>query len=93
MLLFLLLALVGGGGFWVLATFGKKVATAPVEQTIQPSWIKEAVAYAPEDRSAAKSAPVPPDREAELRKQLAAMQQEMQAQREALDKGLSAEGG
>ena len=48
------LALVGGG-FWVLATYGKKVVTAPVESLVQPSWIKEAVAYAPEPAAAAKA--------------------------------------
>ena len=49
----LALALVGGG-FWVLATYGKKVVTAPVESIIQPSWIKEAMAYAPEPAAAAE---------------------------------------
>ena len=72
------------GGFWVLSTFGKKVVTAPVESLIQPSWIKEAVAYAPEDK-ATKAAAAPPDRSAEIMRQLAAMQQDMQSQREALE--------
>ena len=45
-----------GSGFWVLATYGKKVVTAPVEHIVQPSWIKEAVAYAPEPAAAAKAA-------------------------------------
>ena len=58
--------------------------TAPVESLIQPSWIKEAVAYAPEAKAAAKAAATP-DRSAEIMRQLAAMQQEMQAQREALE--------
>ena len=51
---------------------------------MQPSWIKEAVAYAPEDQAATKAAATP-DRSAEIMRQLAAMQQEMQAQREALE--------
>ena len=38
---------------------------------MQPSWIKEAVAYAPEPTAAAKAA-VTPDRSAELADQLAA---------------------
>ena len=59
------LALVGGG-FWVLATYGKKVVTAPVESIIQPPWIKEAMAYAPEPAAAAKAA-VPTERETVLR--------------------------
>ena len=56
----LVLAVLAGGGFWVLSTYGKKVVTAPVESLVQPSWIKEAVAYAPEDRTAAKAADTPP---------------------------------
>ena len=84
LLLVVLLAVLAGGGFWVLSTFGKKVVTAPVESIIQPSWIKEAVAYAPEDK-APKVAAAPPDRSAEIMRQLAAMQQEMQSQREALE--------
>ena len=80
----LLLAALAVGGFWVLATYGKKVVTAPVESLVQPSWIKEAVAYAPE-ATATKAAAVAPDRSAEIMRQLAAMQQEMQAQREALE--------
>ena len=59
------LAVLVGGGFWVLSTFGKKVVTAPVERIIQPSWITEAVAYAPEPTAAAKAAPAP-DRSAEI---------------------------
>ena len=66
------LALVGGG-FWVLATYGKKVVTAPVESIIQPPWIKEAVAYAPEPAAAAKAA-VPTERETVLADQLTALQ-------------------
>ena len=80
----LLLAVLAGGGFWLLSTYGKKVVTAPVESLVQPSWIKEAVAYAPEDTAATKAAATP-DRSAEIMRQLAAMQQEMQAQREALE--------
>ena len=82
-LLLLLLAVLVGGGFWVLSTFGKKVVTAPVERIIQPSWIKEAVAYAPEPTAAAKAAPAP-DRSAEILTQLAAIQADMQKQRDEL---------
>ena len=78
-----LLAALAGGGFWLLSTFGKKVVTAPVESLVQPSWIKEAVAYAPEADAADQGGGAPPDRTAEIMRQLAAMQQEMQAQREA----------
>ena len=66
------LALVGGG-FWVLATSGKKVVTAPVESIIQPPWIKDAMAYAPEPAAAAKAAG-PTERETVLADQLTALQ-------------------
>ena len=79
-----LLAVLGVGGYWLLSTFGKKVQTTPAESLIQPSWIKEAVAYTPEAQAAAKAAATP-DRTAEIMRQLAAMQQEMQAQREELE--------
>ena len=85
LLLFLLLAVLAGGGFWVLSTFGKKVVTAPVESIIQPSWIKEAVAYAPEATAATKAAAGPRIAAPRSCAQLAAMQQEMQTQREALE--------
>ena len=84
LLLVVLLAVLGVGGYWLLSTFGKKVQTTPAESLIQPSWIKEAVAYTPEPQAAAKAAATP-DRTAEIMRQLAAMQQEMQAQREALE--------
>ena len=83
-LLFLLLAVLVGGGLWVLSTFGKKVVSVPVESLTQPSWIKEAVAYAPEATATTKAV-ASPDRSADIMRQLATMQQEMQAQREALE--------
>ena len=78
----MLLALVGGG-FWVLATYGKKVVTAPVESIIQPPWIKEAVAYAPKPAAAAKAAG-PTERETVLAEQLTALQEEVKTQRAVL---------
>ena len=83
-LLVLLALALAGGGFWVLATYGKKVVTAPVESLVQPSWITEAVAYALEARGAARAA-APPERNAELLRQLATLHQEVQAQRAALE--------
>jgi type IV secretory pathway VirB10-like protein len=83
LLLLLLLAVLAGGGFWLLSTHGKKVSTAPVTQLVQPSWIKEAVAYAPEERGATQAAAAALDPTAALRHELAALRQEVQAQRAA----------
>ena len=67
----------------MLATYGKKVVTAPVESIIQPPWIKEAVAYAPEPAAAAKAAG-PTERETVLADQLTALQEEVKTQRAVL---------
>ena len=84
LLLLVLLAVLAVGGFWVLSTYGKKVVTAPVESLIQPSWIKEAVAYAPERHGRDEGRPSP-TAAPRLMRQLTALQQEMQTQREALE--------
>ena len=84
LLLVVLLAVLAGGGFLVLATYGKKVVPAPVERLVQPSWITEAVAYPVEERAAAPAA-APPERNAELLRQLATLHQEVRDQRAALE--------
>jgi hypothetical protein len=62
---------------WFLPTYGKKVTTRPVESTVHPSWMKQSVAYAAEEPTAAKAAATSPDRTAELLRQQAVMQQQL----------------
>ena len=73
-LVVVVLALVGGG-FWVLGTYGKKSRHRFLESIIQPPWIKDAMAYAPEPAAAAK-APVAHRHYPLLAEQLTALQEE-----------------
>jgi type IV secretory pathway VirB10-like protein len=83
-LIFLLLvALVVGGGIWVLRTYGKRLKAKPAEPTAQHTNVKQSWAYEP-DHGAQKSAATPPDKDAEVLRQMAAMQEELQKQRELL---------
>jgi type IV secretory pathway VirB10-like protein len=82
--LLLLVLLVVGGGLWVLSTYGKRVQTKPVESATTPAWIKQPVSYKPDD-AAPKVAAATEDHTADMLRQLAAIQQQMQEQQEALD--------
>jgi type IV secretory pathway VirB10-like protein len=80
----LLMAIVVGGGIWVLRTYGKRLKAKPVEPTAQHSHLKQSWAYEPE-RAAQKNTATPPDKDAEVLRQMAAMQHELQQQRELLE--------
>jgi type IV secretion system protein VirB10 len=84
LLFLLLIVLVVGGGIWVLRTYGKKLKAKPAEPTAQHTHVKQSWAYEPE-RTAQKSAATPPDTDTEVLRQMAAMQHELQQQRELIE--------
>jgi hypothetical protein len=84
-LIFLLLvALVVGGGIWVLRTYGKRVKAKPVEPTAQHAHLKQSWAYEPERPAQGKVVPAA-DKDADMLRQMAALQHELQQQRELLE--------
>ena len=83
--LLLLMTLVVGGGLWFLHTYGRKVKTPPVESTTGPAWMKQSVSYPPDAQETAKAGKPAPDRDAEILRQLAALQRQLQEQQEALE--------
>src|SRR5687767_5291517 len=80
----LLTALVVGGGIWMLRTYGRRAKAKPVETSAQQPWMKQSWAYQPEEQAKAKVAGGP-DKDAEMLRQMAALQREMQEQREMLE--------
>ena len=66
----LLMALVVGGGIWVLRTYGKRLKAKPVEPTAQHTNLKQSWAYEPE-RAAQKGVATPPEKDAEVLRQMA----------------------
>jgi hypothetical protein len=84
-LILLVMALVGGGGLWVLHTYGRRVQTKPVESAINPAWLKQRVSYPSDAHETAKAVTPAPDRSAEILRQLAALQKQLQEQQEAIE--------
>jgi type IV secretory pathway VirB10-like protein len=80
----LLMALVVGGGIGVLRTYGKRLKAKPVEPTAQHTHLKQSWAYEPE-RAAQQGVATPPEKDAEVLRQMAALQHELQQQREMLE--------
>ena len=78
-----LMAVVVGGGIWVLRTYGKRVKAKPVEPTAQ-AHLKQSWAYEP-DRQAQGKVVQGTDKDAEVLRQMAALQHELQQQREMLE--------
>jgi hypothetical protein len=76
----LVMALVVGGGLWFLHAYGRKVTTKPVEHAMSPTWMKQGITYPPDAQKTAQAIDAPPDRSAEILRQLAALQQQLAAQ-------------
>lgn len=69
----LLVAVVGGGAYWLLTTHPRP-AVAAVDQAAWPSWLKQQLAYpAPEAKPAVATPPPPPDTTADDVARLQAM--------------------
>jgi type IV secretion system protein VirB10 len=81
----LAMAVVVGGGLWFLHAYGRKVTTKPVENTMSPTWMKQGITYPPETQKTAQAIDAPPDRSAEILRQLAALQQQLAEQQAAIE--------
>ena len=80
------MALVVGGGLWFLHAYGRKVTTAPVESTRAPAWMKQGISLSarrPGDGPGGRCPRLIAD--AEILRQLAALQQQLQEQQAPLD--------
>jgi type IV secretion system protein VirB10 len=84
-LIVLAMALVVGGGLWFLHAYGRKVTTKPVESTMSPAWMKQGITYPPDAAKTAQALEAPPDRSAEILRQLAALQQQLLEQQAAIE--------
>jgi type IV secretion system protein VirB10 len=84
-LIVLVMALVVGGGLWFLHAYGRKVTTKPVESTMSPTWMKQGITYPPDAQKLAQANEAPPDRSADILRQLAALQQQLAEQQAALE--------
>jgi type IV secretion system protein VirB10 len=81
----LAMALIVGGGLWFLHTYGRKLRSTPVETTTTPGWMKQGITYPPEPQKMAQAVDAPPDRSAEILRQLALLQQRLAEQQAAID--------
>jgi type IV secretion system protein VirB10 len=79
------MGLVVGGGLWFLHAYGRKVTTKPVESTMSPGWMKQGITYPPDAQKTAQVIDAPPDRSAEILRQLAALQQQLAEQQAAIE--------
>jgi type IV secretory pathway VirB10-like protein len=84
-LIVLVMALVVGGGLWFLHAYGRKVTTKPVASTMSPTWMKQGITYPPDAQKLAQASEAPPDRSADILRQLAALQQQLAEQHAAIE--------
>jgi type IV secretion system protein VirB10 len=84
-LIVLVMALVVGGGLWFLHSYGRKLTTTPAESTVSPTWMKQGITYPPDAQKTAQAIEAPPDRSAEILRQLAALQQQLAEQQAAIE--------
>jgi type IV secretion system protein VirB10 len=84
-LIVIAMGLVVGGGLWFLHAYGRKVTTKPVETTMSPGWMKQGITYPPDAQKTAQAIDAPPDRSAEILRQLAALQQQLAEQQAAIE--------
>ena len=79
----LLVAVVVGGGIWLLKTYGRSLKPKTAATAAQTPVPKQSYAYEPE--SPAKGTAAVPEQDATLLRQMADLQRELQEQREILD--------
>jgi type IV secretory pathway VirB10-like protein len=85
-LIILVMALIIGGGLWFLHTYGKRVTPPSVDTSAtNPAWMKQGIHYPPDKVTSPETMAAAPDRSAEILRQLAALQQELQQQRDAIE--------
>ena len=85
LLIFVAGATVLGGTVWLLTTKARPLLTSTVDSTAWPAWLRQAQTYPTSEPEPAKAAAVVPDPNAALLARLAAIQAEMERQRQELE--------
>src|SRR5712691_5764499 len=79
------MATIVGGAIWLLTTKARPLLTATVDSTAWPAWLRQTQTYPTSEPEPAKAAAVTSDPNAALLARLAAIQAEMERQRQELE--------
>jgi hypothetical protein len=74
-----------GGAVWLLSTQARPLVAAAVDSTAWPAWLRQVQSYPPTEPEPAKAAAVVPDPNVILLAKLAAIQADLERQRQELE--------